>query len=241
MAASLAEVQRDNGPAVAFAEHALELARAGGDSDAIASALVALGVSEAASGNLERAEELQREALAMFSATGNEPQVRQALGLLAWIAIARRDYSEAQELCEQALLLSREAGDDRGVVLALGNLGHVLAKRGNLEDAFRLQSEVLLITRDQRDLGAVADTLVEMASLATASGRYEAGAVMLGASASLREETESALDLVSEQMYDEVWRTLRTELGSEGLATAFAQGRSMALDAAVEYALASIG
>jgi hypothetical protein len=40
-------------------------------------------------------------------------------------------------------------------------------------------------------------------------------------------------------MYDEAWTTLRTELGSEGLATAFTHGRSMALDAAVEYALAS--
>ena len=238
--ASLAELQRDHGSAIAFAEDALELARVGGVADDIATALLALGVSHGTAANFERADELEREALVIFAATGNERQERQTLGLLAWIAIARGDYREAQGLCETALRMSREAGDDRGVVLALGNLGHALARQGNLDEAVRLQYEALGVSRDHLDFSGVADGLIEIASLAVASRRYEEAAVMLGASTALREEAEVALDLVAEDMYVEALNVLQAELGSGALASAIARGRLMPFDQAVEYALTSI-
>jgi predicted ATPase len=239
-AASLAEIQRDHLASLAFAEETLRLARSVGDSDAIARALVSLGVAEGSAGNFERAEALEEEALALFSEDDNESQIRQTLGLLAWIAIARRNYPYAQALCEEALRLSRDAGDDRGVVLALGNLGHSLARQGELAEAFRYQSEALRLTRAQLDLGGVADTLVEIASLAIARRRYEQAAVMLGASSALREETESVLDLVAQEMHEDALTTLRVEVEIDVLTGATARGCAMPLDEAVEYALASI-
>jgi predicted ATPase/class 3 adenylate cyclase len=238
-AASLSELQRDHVNSIAFAERALTLARSVGDPEMIASALLALGVAEGTAMNFERAEELEREALTMFGEAGNDRQVRQTLGLMAWIAIARRDYVHAQELCERALRLSREAGDDRGVVLALGNLGHALGRQGQLDQALLLEREALHITRDQVDLSGVADGLLELASLAIARCCMEEAAVMLGSSAAFREVSESALDVVAQEMYDDVLTALRAGLPKDVLAAAMNRGRAMALDEAVEYALAN--
>ena len=109
-AASLAEIQRDHAASRALAEESLAFARSHGDPDSIGAALLALGVAEGTAANFERAEALQREALAVFSDSGDERQVRATLGLLAWIAIAQGGYAEAQELCERALrFLVRQA------------------------------------------------------------------------------------------------------------------------------------
>jgi predicted ATPase/class 3 adenylate cyclase len=239
-AAALAELQRDHAASRALAEESLAFARSLGDPDSIGAALLALGVAEGTAANFQRAEALEREALALFSECGDERHVRATLGLLAWIAIARSEYAEAQALCERALLLSREAGDDRGVVLALGNLGHCLAKQGYLDDAFRLQCETLGLTRDLLDIGGVADTLVEIASIAIAHERYEKAAVMLGTSAALRKQTESAHDLVTEQMYEEALSAVQAAVQMETLASATTRGHDMSLDEIVAYAVGSL-
>jgi predicted ATPase/class 3 adenylate cyclase len=236
-AASLAERQRDHETARRLAEESLGIAREIGHPDAMADALLALGVVEGGARNFERSELLEREALALFTASGDERQVRATLGLLAWVAIARGRFEEAQELCEEALRLSREAGDDRGVVLAVGNLGHALAKQGKLDEALRLQIETLQVAHKQLDLGGVADTLIEIASIGVLRRRHEQAAVMLGASAALHEKTESQLDLVSEEMQRQALGPLQDELGSDALAAAMGRGREMQLDQIVAYAV----
>jgi predicted ATPase len=239
-AASLAELQRDHDAARALAEENLTLARVRRAPEAISDALLLLGVVEGTARNFERAEALEREALDMFVASGDDRQTRAALGLLAWIAIAQGRYAQAQDLCERALRLSREAGDDRGVVLALGNLGHALARQGALDEAFRLQCEAIAIARAQLDLSGVADGLIDVAALALAHRRYDAAAVMFGASSALHEETESVLDVVTEQTYEDGLSQLRREIGADALASGMAVGRRMSLDEVVEFAAASL-
>jgi predicted ATPase len=239
-AASLAEIQRDHVASIERAEIALQLARDANDLGAVASTLLALGVAEGASGDFERAEHLERQALNMFAAAGNERHVRQTLGLLAWVQIAQRKYGEAEQSCERALELALDADDDRGVVLALGNLGHALARQGKIDEASVRLCEALRVTRQLMDLSGLADTFLEMASIAIARASYEKAAVLLGASSVLRETTEEALDLVAERQLLEAEDVLAAEVAPSALSTATARGREMTLDEAVDFALASI-
>ena len=235
-AASLAERQRDHEVARVLAEQSLELARNLDDPNPIAESLLMLGVVEGGAGDFARAESLELEALDIFRATGDERQVRSTLGLLAWVAMARGKYRAAEELCEEALHLSREAGDDRGVVLALGNLGAALAKRGKLDEALRLQGEALAVTYGQLDLGGLADTLVEIASIAVTRERPELAAIILGGSTMLREGTESAVDLLTEELQNETVGAVRFAIGDDALAFAMERGRAMPLDEIVAQA-----
>ena len=63
---------------------------------------------------------------------------------------------------------------------------------------------------------------------------------MLGAAAALREQTESAHDLVTEQLYEEAQSAVRTAVQTDALASATARGHGMALDEIVAYAVASL-
>ncbi|CAN5151196.1 hypothetical protein BH09ACT13_BH09ACT13_12090 [soil metagenome] len=238
-ATGLAERQGDLGAARALAEESLAAARAIGDPEAIGSALLSLGVVEGSDEDMDRAEMLHREALEVFSANGNDSQVRMTLGLLGWLAIARGDYSQAQEFCEEALRMARDAGDMRSALHAVSNLGHALARTGRLEEALGLQREALLIAQEI-DPTAVADTLIEIASVAVERSDYEPAAVLAGASAALHEATESKFDRVGLVMFEDVVQVSDGQLGSDHARRLTIRGRKMTSEECVAFALGYI-
>jgi predicted ATPase len=230
IASHLAQRQDDLEAGRFLAEERLELARALGDSDAIGAALAGLGAIECYAGNLDRGEELQREAVAAFTASANDVELCHALGMLGFTLFARGAYAEAKEVCQEALSLARRAGDRRGVGIAASHLGDVLAHEGSFDEALLLQGEALLMAQELHDVQATGAMLLDIAVLSTSLQDYESAGEMLGAVGGLAESSEFALLSFQVDSFDETLEVLRRQFGEDELDRITARGRRMPLD-----------
>jgi tetratricopeptide (TPR) repeat protein len=121
-------------------EAALEVARAVGDREAEALALVGLSRIAFRDGDYDRVRSLASEARELTSdlepAAGAAP-----LHLLAAGTRLAGDHDEAVRLYTESLELNRRLGDRRVVAMELHNLGHVELHRGNVDAAERYFAE----------------------------------------------------------------------------------------------------
>jgi predicted ATPase/class 3 adenylate cyclase len=100
-------------------------------------------------GDLERAEVVAEEGLALSAEAGIGGSVAASLrGILADVAETRGDYERAERLYEDSLELYREAGDRRGIAWILGGLGNLSNDRSDYGRAKELYEEGLALSRE---------------------------------------------------------------------------------------------
>lgn len=166
-------------------EAALEAARAVGDREAEALALVGLSRVAFRDGNYARVRLLAAEARELTrdldAAAGAAP-----LHMLAAGTRLAGDHDEAVELYTESLELNRRLGDSRMVGMELHNIGHVELHRGNVEAAERCFAECADV-RNHDDPYEAAMTHLNHAALAFARGDRERAAELL-------RRTQSTLD-----------------------------------------------
>jgi len=166
-------------------EAALEAARAVGDREAEALALVGLSRVAFRDGDYARVRLLAAEARELTrdldAAAGAAP-----LHMLAAGTRLAGDHDEAVELYTESLELNRRLGDSRMVGMELHNIGHVELHRGNVEAAERCFAECADV-RNHDDPYEAAMTHLNHAALAFARGDRERAAELL-------RRTQSTLD-----------------------------------------------
>jgi tetratricopeptide (TPR) repeat protein len=121
-------------------EDALELARAIGDHEAEALALVGLSRVDLRDGDYAAVRSRAAEALELARVLGDDAQVM-PLHLLAAGTRLAGDRDRAIELYIQSLELNRRLGNTAMVGTELHNIGHVELHRGNVEAAQRFFAE----------------------------------------------------------------------------------------------------
>jgi len=84
---------------------------------------------------------------------------------------------------------------------------------------------------------AVAHELECFAFIAGASGQNERSAKLFGAAEALRELIGSPMTPLERREYDQAVSNLRTQMGEAALAKAWAEGRALTMEQAIEYAL----
>ncbi|MDQ3792965.1 MAG: AfsR/SARP family transcriptional regulator, partial [Actinomycetota bacterium] len=105
-----------------------------------------------------------------------------------------------------------------------------------------LLRESLVLSRRLRDTQNVAYGLEILAGALAMLGRARRAARLYGAAEALRERTGSTLVLsILRELREERLGTLREHLGEAGLAAAWAEGRALSRDEAIEEALAQGG
>jgi tetratricopeptide (TPR) repeat protein len=158
-------------------EAALQAARAVGDREAEALALVGLSRVAFRDGDYDRVRSLAAEARELTrdldSAAGAAP-----LHLLAAGTRLAGDYDEAVELYTESLELGRRLGDSRAVGMELHNIGHIELHRGNVDAAERCFAECAKV-RNQEDPYEAAMTHLNQAALAVARGDHERAVELL--------------------------------------------------------------
>jgi len=156
---------------------ALEVARAVGDREAEALALVGLSRVAFRDGDYPRVRSLAAQARErtrdLDAAAGVAP-----LHMLAAGTRLAGDHDQAAELYTQSLELNRRLGDRRMVGMELHSLGHLELHRGNLQAAERCFAEVGGL-RDHKDLYEAAMGQLNQAALAVAHGDRERAAELL--------------------------------------------------------------
>lgn len=173
-------------------EAALEAARAVGDREAEALALVGLSRVAFRDGDYARVRSLAAEARELTRdldpAAGTAP-----LHMLAAGTRLAGDHDEAVELYTESLELNRRLGESRTVAMELHNIGHVELHRGNVEAAERCFAECADV-RNHDDPYEAAMTHLNHAALAFSRGDRERAAELLRRTQSTLEGAGIVLD-----------------------------------------------
>jgi predicted ATPase/class 3 adenylate cyclase len=142
----------------------------------------------------------------------------------------------AVTLLQEAIVDLREL-EDEGLSYALRGLATVLRGMGDLKGAGQAYRESLILASGIGSRSSIIESLVGFAALSAAKGRAERAACLLAAADALQSTTEYALSAAEQDERNHLLEALRRGLGEVDFAAAWADGRAMTVEQAVECAL----
>ena len=202
-------------------------------------ALSNAGFAANGQGQHQRATALNEEAVELFLEQG---ETWGAAIQLCFLAVAWRDQGDSERatrLAERGLALSREVGERQSICAALYTLATLAQAERDFERASDLLAEGLTISAELGNEADVAHCLEGLASVAGAEGRLVSAARLWGAEEALLEKIETAVYtyVQDRSLHRDRVATASARLGEEAFAAAWAEGRKMSLEQAIEYAL----
>jgi predicted ATPase/DNA-binding SARP family transcriptional activator/DNA-binding CsgD family transcriptional regulator len=239
-AAWIALYQADYEASKAFAEECLVLYRRVGDGEGVASGLTDLGYVALLG---------QRDDIPLPAVIGElmelKPQINSpntlayVLVLEGILAASQADWERAVTLHEEALELFREIGDRQGTVSCLGHLGLLALVQGDFERALRLQRESLRQGWDADHKIPIQVSLFGLACVAARLGQPIRAARVWGASEGMQDAygVYPAPITYSLTDYEGLLAAARSQVEEQTWSAAWAEGKAMPLERAVEYAL----
>jgi non-specific serine/threonine protein kinase len=233
----LAWEQLDYERSEALGEEALTLAREQADRAATGSALYILGAPTLYQLDFERAADLFEEAARLQRSVGDVAGLARTIQALGLTATARHDFERAAQLHEESLALAREAGDQLGIVIALGMGAFAFLGQGNHQRARELLEEGLELSRSFGSKHGIVFNLHVAAALASTQGQPDRSARLWGAGESVMQDIGTGLGPVERYHYGSYIDAARALLKEAAWEAAFAEGRAMSAEEAVEYAL----
>ncbi len=237
-AGMLACAQGDLRRSLNLLEISLELWRELGDKQGLAFVLNGLGTATYNQGDLEQSAKYQEESLALCRELSNKWGIAAALNGLGELARCRGDYTEAQSLYQESLALRRELNNRVGIAVVLHNLGHVAAYQNDYLQAGALFAEALSMAREMGDLQCLAECLTGLAGVLVAEQRSLDAAWLFGAAESLLSAIGASLEPADRAERERHLAAARSAgLDEAAFAAAWAGGRAMTPDQAVEFAL----
>jgi predicted ATPase/class 3 adenylate cyclase/Tfp pilus assembly protein PilF len=237
---NLGLVAREEGnyaAARAFHEQSLALRRELKEPFNISQSLNNLGFVVTAQKEFALARRFYEESLALSRELGDKLGIAYVLNNLGDIAYHQGDDAAARALYEESLKIKHELGDKRGIAYTLIHLGGVASRQGDVAAARTLHVESLAIRRELWDRPGIAECLEGFADLAGVQGQPRRVARLFGAAEGLREAVGAPLPPSVRADYDGKVAAVRASLGEAELARAWAEGRAMTLEQAIEYAL----
>jgi tetratricopeptide (TPR) repeat protein len=234
----MAWCQSDFQRAIAFHAESLALYQALGDKHGIAESLTNLGVQALYQGNHEQAMSLLQEGLQCYRELGEKSATANTLVNLGEVARHLGDLAGAMARYEESLVLFRELGDMRWIAVSIHNLGLVAADRGDFARALALQRESLALFQELGDKQALPESLEKLADVFVAQQYPERAARLLGTAEALRVATHVPVPPVDQTDYERAVTAAHSQLDEATFAAAWAEGRAMTLEQAIDLALA---
>src|SRR5262245_662840 len=209
---------------------ALALADATGDREMVAQAENISGHVEHGFGNLSAARDLFTRSIEGFRALAFPSGTGNALSGLAVIALASGDAGQAEQLLDEATTVLRHAGP-WFMTWALYVRALVAVRRGNPDEAILLVRDSLRRIRELHDRFAFVYTLVPLAAAAVLKGDDAWAARILGARDAVTERTgATVVDRSVHDLREQAEQGVRTRLGPDRWARAYAAGRETSID-----------
>jgi tetratricopeptide (TPR) repeat protein len=199
---------------------------------------MALGSALAAQGETQRSVSLFNEALALCRKVGDKWVTALTLHYSAYWAIVRGETDGMIPLVEESLSLFRALGARREIPRALGNLGLIAHARCDYRRAAAAFRESLTLFREVGDKRGIALCFERLARVAGAQRRLTKAARLFGACEALREVAQVVSGRAVEFSGGGDQAAIRAEMGDDAFEAAQGEGRAMALEQAIEYALA---
>jgi predicted ATPase/DNA-binding XRE family transcriptional regulator len=231
---SIAQHRREAERAEALFAEALATFHALGDRPLAADVAVNLAILANQSGDHARAGGLAADALTTYRHLGDRQAIATALLALANAARHQGEREHAVEVYEEALALFRAVDHEQGITSALTRLASMALDGGQTAPACARLAESLGILQQSTDKPSIADALDAASCAASALGRWEDAAQVMGAAAALRRE-------IGGELADDGQRRLSAEvsaaLGEAAFAASYAAGQAMTVERAIATAL----
>ena len=240
VAATLGQANGDFECTRQLAEESLALFRRLEDKDGIAEALGTAGLIALGQERYEEGLSLLEESVVLYLELGRKRAAGSMLGFAATAPLAQGDIARARQLGERALSLAREPGGPRDVVyVALHPLAAAARAEGDNERAAQLLEEGLTLSFEIGDESNVAYCLEGLAVIAASEDELERAARLWGAAEVLLEAIEIlAYPYASDRsLYQQQVADARARIEEEVWKRAWAQGRAMTREQAIEYGL----
>ena len=233
----LAWRQGDNERATALSEKGLALCRELGDKRYGAWFLMHLGDVALNQGDHPRATRLLRDALIMSRESGDQWFIALAIAHLGEMAHRDGNYAQAVSYYRESLALFRETKDKAYTALFLRHLGEVELHQGDHEEAAACYTEGLTLAREVKARREAEECIAGLAQLACAKGKYQDAARLFGSAEALRAILAHRRESYEQARHDQSLASACAALGEAAFATAWAEGRAMTLEQAIESAL----
>ena len=223
--------------AAEFVEKAIHLYRETGDERALSRALKQRGIVASDRGDRETARSFYNQSLEIRERIGDRRGIAEARNNLGVLARLEGDLDEAIACYEFALGFFRDAGDKQAIARVLMNLGEARMERGEFEAAEGFIKESLRLCREIGSEWDITDLLELMATVQSAYANPVAAATLFGAGEALRDLLGAPLPEAEAAAYRERVAAVERALSPDELREAWARGRSLPGDDAVDYAL----
>jgi predicted ATPase/class 3 adenylate cyclase len=235
----LAMNQLDYAAAWELYEESLAIRRELGDKQGVAGSLNNLGIVARGRGDYALARSLYEEALSINRELSNRVWEAYNLANLGIVAQALGDYPAATALQEESLGIKRELGDRRAIALSLYSLGHLAYEQKDYSAARALLRDSLEVCREVGDLVCMAACFRVLGEALAVLGSWSAAAQLWGAAERLEGETGVLTSTGDRSGYETRLAETRAAMGDTAFQSAWAEGRAMPLEQAMELAFAT--
>jgi non-specific serine/threonine protein kinase len=242
---TLTYLQGDHIAARSAYENSLTLYQDLRDKDGIAEALYYLAEVAATQGDHAAARTFHaaarsasEENLAGLRAQGDQWNIAHTLNFLGELTRTEGDYLAARSLYEESLAIGRELGDQRGIAISLINLGFVAHYQSDYRQAATFFAESLALFQQHGGRRGIVDCIAALAGVAGAEGQLERAAQLFGAVEALREVICTYVTYSDQIEYGRNVAAVRAQLDEATFTRAWAEGRALTMEEAVDYALA---
>jgi len=232
--------QGDYGRAMALHGESLALARELGDQKGIAQALLGRGLATMWQGDFDATTALFEESLELSRELEDKRFMAITLANMGVVAQRKRDYAKSVALCEESLTMFRTLGTKRWIALSLRLMGHAVRLQGDLEKAEGVYRESLALFGETRDKWIATECIEGLALVASAQGKHERAARFMGVAEAARETFGITMPRPEAGGQEYFWAAIRERPEGTAFAAAWAEGRAMTLEQAIDYAIAEI-
>ncbi len=219
-------------------EEALAAARESGDKYATGLPLALFGQGIALTkGDYKKAADYINEGMALLEESGDHWGATMAMLSTGMMAKFRGDYAEARLQYAACEPIFREMGDRHRVNMVRSELAHIERYQGHYEKAEAMYRETLPEWQRIGHRAAIAHQLECLAAIAIFREQGKRAAHLFGAAEALREKIKIPMTQPESQEYERVIASLREGMDKDAFASAWAEGRAMSMEQAIQYAL----
>jgi tetratricopeptide (TPR) repeat protein len=233
----VAGVQRDDQIAQSCLEECWTIYKELQDPWGIALARLELAVWAAYHGHYVEAEEHLMTSLTLLQELGDKFRVGFVLNSLGELARLQGNYEQAGKFYEEDIAILRKQRIRFPLADPLFNLAWVSLQRDDYQKAKDLFEESLKLFIEVANETGMMDCLLGFATVMGMTGKLYQAAQLFGAAESLLEVIARHMDPSDQKEFDHYVAVVRGQLDQETFAKAWAEGRAMTLEQAIELAL----
>ena len=215
---------------------ALSILRQVNDRSKLAFVLGRLGTIDVNSGRFESAEVYLTESLRLYRQLDEDAGVAFILNAFGELMRIQKRYMEAKAYYEESISLRNEQKGEQGST-ALYNLANVERYLGNDASAYTLYVQALEFSVRVNYTFLACAALMGLAGVLAVRGDPQLAARLLGATEAILEANGHSIQPTDQGDYDRSINDTRAQLDQGTFETAWAEGRALSLEQAVELAL----